>query len=180
MRMAKLSLGILPTLTRAFALSVAGILLLTGVVVAAVVKVVSSGGFAAAYRALAPEFERTTRNTLVTSWGPSMGNTPDAIPLRIQRGQPIDVVIMVGYALDDLIKQGKVVADSRADLARSGIGIVVRAGALKPDISSVDALKRTLLAAKSIAFLTAQAVSMFPPNCFSTWASSLRLRPRAE
>ena len=73
MRMAKLVLVLLPTMTRAFVLSVAGILLLTGVVEAAVVKVVSSGGFAAAYRALAPEFERTTRNTLVTSWGPSMG-----------------------------------------------------------------------------------------------------------
>jgi molybdate transport system substrate-binding protein len=145
-------LVLLPTMTRAFVLSVAGILLLTGVVEAAVVKVVSSGGFAAAYRALAPEFERTTRNTLVTSWGPSMGNTPDAIPLRIQRGEPIDVVIMVGYALDDLIKQGKVIADSRVDLARSSIGVAVRADAPKPDISSVDALRRALLAAKSIAY----------------------------
>jgi molybdate transport system substrate-binding protein len=71
-----------------------------------------------------------------------MGNTPDAIPLRIQRGEPIDVVIMVGYALDDLIKQGKVIADSRVDLARSSIGVAVRAGAPKPDISSVDALRR--------------------------------------
>ena len=79
-----------------------------------------------------------------------MGNTPDAIPLRIERGEPIDVVIMVGYALDDLIKQGKVIADSRVDLARSSIGFAVRA-APKPDISSVDALRRALLAAKSIA-----------------------------
>lgn len=119
---------------------------------AAVVNVVSSGGFAAAYRMLAPEFERTTGNTLVTSWGPSMGNTPDAVPARIRRGQAIDVVIMVGYALDDLIKQGKVIADSRVDLARSGIGVAVRRGTRRPDISSVDALRRTLLAAKSIAY----------------------------
>ena len=59
---------------------------------------------------------------------------------------------MVGYALGDLIKDGKVVADSRVDLARSGIGIAVRAGAPKPDISSVDAFKRALLEAKSIAY----------------------------
>jgi len=59
---------------------------------------------------------------------------------------------MVGYALEDLVKQGKVVADSRANLARSGIGAAVRAGASKPDIGSVDALRRTLLAAKSIAY----------------------------
>jgi molybdate transport system substrate-binding protein len=81
-----------------------------------------------------------------------MGNTPEAIPNRIQRGEPVDVVIMVGYALGDLIKQGKVIADSRIDLARSGIGMAVRAGAPKPDISSVEAFKRTLLQAKSIAY----------------------------
>jgi molybdate transport system substrate-binding protein len=139
-------------MTRVVALSIAGILLVTGAVQAAVVTVVSSGGFAGAYRALAPEFERTTGNTLVTSWGPSMGNTPNAVPVRIQRGEPIDVVIMVGDALDDLIQGGKVIADSRLDLARSSIGAAVRAGAPKPDISSVDALRRALLAAKSIAY----------------------------
>ena len=95
MRMLKLFFGLLSTMTRAFVLGVAGIVLLTGVVEAAVVKVVSSGGFAAAYRALAPEFEHTTGNILATSWGPSMGNTPDAVPLRIQRGEPIDVGAVV-------------------------------------------------------------------------------------
>ena len=115
-------------------------------------KVMNSGGFTAAYRDLAPECERATGNKLDTAWGPSMGTTPDAIPVRIKRGEPVDVLIMVGYALGDLIKDGKVVADSRVDLARSGIGIAVRAGALKPDISSVDAFKRALLEAKSIAY----------------------------
>jgi molybdate transport system substrate-binding protein len=139
-------------LSRAVALGITGIFLFSGLATAAEVRVVSSGGFAAAYRALAPEFERATGNTLVTGWGPSMGDTPEAVPARLRRGEPIDVLIMVGYALDDLVKQGKVVADSRVDLARSGIGVVVRAGAPKPDISSVDALRRTLLAAKSIAY----------------------------
>lgn len=139
-------------MTRIAAICLAGILLFTGTVKAAVVRVVSSGGFAAAYRALAPEFERTTGNTVMTGWGPSMGDTPDAVPTRLRRGEAIDVVIMVGDALTDLIKQGKVVADSRVDLARSGIGMAVRAGVPKPDISSVDALRRTLLAAKSIAY----------------------------
>lgn len=139
-------------MTRFVALCIAGILIFASEVKAAVVNVVSSGGFAAAYRVLASEFERTTGNTLVTSWGPSMGNTQDAVPARLRRGEAIDVVIMVGYALGDLIKQGKVIADSRVDLARSGIGIAVRAGTPKPDISSVDALRRTLLAAKSIAY----------------------------
>jgi molybdate transport system substrate-binding protein len=114
----------------------------------------NSGGFAAAYRELAPEFERTTKNTLVTSWGASMGSGPDTIPSRLERGEPVDVLIMAGSALDELIKKGKVVPGSRVDLARSVIGMAVRAGAPKPDISSVDAFKRTLLEAKSIAFST--------------------------
>jgi molybdate transport system substrate-binding protein len=150
--LAKLDMGLLWTRKRWVVLNLAGILLVTGTAQAAVVTVVSSGGFAVAYRALAPEFERTTGNTLVTSWGPSMGNTADAVPSRLRRGESIDVVIMVGYALGDLIKEGKVIADSRVDLARSSIGIAVRAGAPKPDISSVDALRSALLAANSIAY----------------------------
>jgi molybdate transport system substrate-binding protein len=138
---------------RAAALGLAGFLFLAGAAAhASELKVVSSGGFAAAYRALAPEFERQTGDTLATEWGPSMGNTPQAVPARIARGEPIDVVIMVGYALDDLVKQGKVAADNRAELARSGIGVVVRQGAPKPDISTVGGLRRALLAAKSIAY----------------------------
>jgi molybdate transport system substrate-binding protein len=150
--LAKLDLRFLCSMTRWVTLSLAGILLVTGTVRAGVVTVVSSGGFAEAYRVLASEFERTTGNTLITGWGPSMGNTPDAVPNRLRRGEPIDVVIMVGYALGDLIKEGKVIADSRVDLARSSIGVAVRAGAPKPDISSGDAVKRALLAAKSIAY----------------------------
>jgi molybdate transport system substrate-binding protein len=72
--------------------------------------------------------------------------------MRIERGEPVDVVILAAPALDDLIEQGKVVAGSRVDLVRSKVGMVVRAGAPKPDISTVAALKRTLLEAKSIAY----------------------------
>ncbi len=81
-----------------------------------------------------------------------MGTTHNAIPLRLERGEAIDVVIMAAPALDNLIKQGKVRAGSRVDLVKSLIGMAVKAGAPKPDISTVDALKRTLLAAKSIAY----------------------------
>ena len=112
----------------------------------------TSGGFTAAYLQLVPEFEHATHNTVVTAFGASMGKTPDAIPNRLQRGEAIDVVILAGPALDDLIKQGKVVAGSRVDLVRSSIGMAVRAGAVKPDISSVAAFKRALLQAKSIAY----------------------------
>jgi molybdate transport system substrate-binding protein len=111
-----------------------------------------SGGLTAAYKELVPEFERSTGNKVLTAYGPSMGTTVNAIPNRLERGEPADVLIMVGYALADLVKQGKVIADSRVDLAKSPIGIAVKSGAPKPDISSADAVKRALLAAKSIAY----------------------------
>jgi molybdate transport system substrate-binding protein len=119
---------------------------------AADVNVMISGGFSAALRELTPAFEHATGNKIVMISGPSMGNTPQAIPARLQRGEAADVVIMVGYALDALIKQGTVSADNRVDLARSGIGMAVRAGAPKPDIATVEAFKNALLAAKSIAY----------------------------
>jgi molybdate transport system substrate-binding protein len=116
------------------------------------IKVVTSGGFTASYLQLAPEYESATHNKLDTEFGPSMGTTHNAIPVRLERGEAIDVVIMAAPALDDLIKQGKVRAGSRVDLVRSYIGMAVKAGAPRPDISTVEALKRTLLAAKSIAY----------------------------
>jgi len=115
-------------------------------------KVVTSGGFTAAYLELAPVYEAATHDKLVTEFGPSMGTTHNAIPVRLERGEAIDVVILAGTALDDLIKQGKVRAGSRVDLAESLMGMAVKAGAPRPDISTLEALKRTLLAAKSIAY----------------------------
>ena len=101
---------------------------------------------------LVPEFERATGHTVLTAYGPSMGTTQNAIPIRLERGEPADVLIMVGYALSDLTKQGKVIADSRVDLVKSGIGVAVKSGARKPDVASADTLKRALLAARSIAY----------------------------
>ena len=133
-------------------LAVAGLLLLAQPAAAAEIQVVSSGGFAPAYSALAPQFEQASGDTLAIGWGPSMGDTPNAVPVRLARGETLDVVIMVGYALDDLIRQGKVLPDSKVVLARSSIGVAVRAGAPKPDIHSAEAVKQALLAAKSIAY----------------------------
>lgn len=126
--------------------------LLVSLAVADEIHVVSSGGFAAAYRALAPGFEQQTGHRLTTAWGPSMGETPQAIPNRLSRGENIDVVIMVGESLNDLIKQGKVLDADHQLLARSRIGMAVKAGAAKPDITTLDGLKQTLLAARSIAY----------------------------
>jgi molybdate transport system substrate-binding protein len=142
----------IPTKIRALSLGLATILLLAGPASAAEVRVMISGGLTAAYQALVPEFEKATGNKVLTAYGPSMGTTVNAIPVRLERGEAADVLIMVGYALGDLIKSGKVVADSRVDLVKSPIGVAVKAGAPKPDISSADTLKRALLAAKSVAY----------------------------
>lgn len=116
------------------------------------IKVVTSGAFTAAYLELVPAYEHETHTKLLTEFGPSMGTTHNAIPIRLARGEAIDVVIMAAPALDDLIEQGKVRAESRVDLVQSKIALAVKAGAPKPDIGTLEALKRTLLAAKSIAY----------------------------
>ena len=119
---------------------------------AAELRVLISGGLTAAFKELAPEFERATGHHLTAAYGPSMGTTENAIPQRLARGEPADVLIMVGDALGELIDQGKAVASTRVDLVRSPIGLCVRAGAPKPDIGTPDALRAALLKAKSIAY----------------------------
>ena len=140
------------SLAVAAALALSCALIIAAPLSTAEIKVVASGAFTAAYLELAPEYERVTHIHLVTEFGPSMGTTHNAIPMRLERGEAIDVVIMAGPALADLIKQGKVRPDSRVDLVRSNIGMAVKAGAPKPDISTVEALKHTLLQAKSIGY----------------------------
>ena len=137
---------------RAITLSFTTALFLTTAATAAEVRVMISGGLTAAYNALVPQFERSTGHKVLTAYGPSMGTTINAIPVRLERGEPADVLIMVGYALGDLVKQGKVMADSRVDLVKSPIGVAVKSGAQKPDISSAQAIKSALLAAKTIAY----------------------------
>jgi molybdate transport system substrate-binding protein len=133
-------------------LLLATLLLSAGLAGAAEVKVMTSGGFAEAHNVLTPQYEKRTGDKVVTMYGSSMGGAPDSIPSRLARGEPADIVILAAPALEELIKQGKVVPGSRVDLVRSTIGMSVRAGAPKPDISTVEALKRTLREAKSIAY----------------------------
>jgi molybdate transport system substrate-binding protein len=127
-------------------------LLFTGAVSAAEVRVMISAGFFGVYSELAPAFERSTGHKLVTTRGPSMGDSPEAIPARLTRGETADVVICDGDANDKLAQRGLVRGDSKVELAKSQVGMVVREGAAKPDISTVEAFKKTLLAAKSIAY----------------------------
>lgn len=115
------------------------------------VKVIISGGFSAAYKELLPEFERTTSVKVTTTSGGSVGTGPNTIGGQVRRGVPADVVILAREGLVDLIAEGRIVRGTDVDLAQSIIGMVVRAGAPKPDISTVEGLKQALLRAKSVA-----------------------------
>lgn len=116
------------------------------------VRVITSGAFTEAYKMLLPAFEKASGHRVISNYGASMGSAPDSIPSRLARNEPVDLLIMAGPALDDLIKQGKVMPGSRVDLVRSSIGFAVKTGAPKPDISTLPKLKQTLLDAKSIAY----------------------------
>lgn len=116
------------------------------------IHVVSSGGFAQAYKDLSGAYERASGDHLVSEWGPSMGATKNAIPARLARGEPIDVVIMVGDALDKLMAEGRLEPGSKVVLANSPIACAVRHGAAKPDIGTVDGLRTAFLHAQRVAY----------------------------
>src|SRR5438270_11512701 len=101
-------------------------LLMAGAASAADVHVMISAGFYGVYAELGPAFERASGHHLVTTRGPSMGDSPESIPTRLMRGEMADVVIMDGGAADELGRRGLVRPDSKVDLARSLIGMVVR------------------------------------------------------
>jgi molybdate transport system substrate-binding protein len=113
--------------------------------------VMTSGAFTAAHLALVPQVERLTGKKVVTATT-SVGTGENAIPNRLKRGEIADLVIVADALLQQLIDEGLVLRDSRTPVASSTIGIAVRAGAPKPDLSSADALARTFLDAKSIAY----------------------------
>jgi molybdate transport system substrate-binding protein len=156
------------------------VLLVSAAAFADEVKVITSGAFTAAYLQLVPEFERTTRHKIVTTFGASMGSGPNTIPSRLQRGEAADVVILAGSALDDLIKQGKVVAGSRVDLVRSLMGMAVRAGAPKPDITSVDGLTQTLLHAKSVAISSSASGVYLSTELFQRLGIAEQMKPKTR
>jgi molybdate transport system substrate-binding protein len=113
------------------------------------IKIISGGAFKQVLNALAEQYQKASGNKLDLTY-----RTVGQHLQLIKSGQEqFDVAVLTPEAIDGLIKDGKVVAGSRADLAKTGVGVVVKAGAPLPDISSVDAFKRTLLAAKSVAYI---------------------------
>ena len=114
-------------------------------------KVIMSGGFEAAYRQVLPEFERTTGLRVETGSGGSQGTGPETIRAQLRGGAMADVVILSREGLDELIADGRIVAGTEVGLAEAALGAAVRAGAPKPDVSTMEAFKQTLLRAGTIA-----------------------------
>ena len=115
---------------------------------AAEIKVLTAGAFKQVLLALVPEFERETGNKVTVE-----NATVGALTKRIDGGETFDLAVLTPAAVNDLASKGKFVAGSRVNLARVGVGAVVKEGAPKPDIGSVEAFKRALLAAKSVAYI---------------------------
>src|SRR6185369_5019088 len=147
---------------------------------AADVQVMISAGFYGVYAELGPAFERASGHRLVTTRGPSMGDSPEAIPARLARGETADVVIRDGAAADELGRRGLVRADSKVELARSLVGMVVRAGAAKPDIGTVDAFRATLLAAKSIAYSDSGSGTYLSGTLFAKLGVADQVSPKSR
>jgi molybdate transport system substrate-binding protein len=144
------------------------------------IHVMTSGGFTAAYNDLRPAFERSSGRSVKTAYGASMGNAQDSIPSRLARNEPADVVILARPALDDLVAKGKVVPGSQVDLVRSAIGFAVRKGAPRPDIGTVDALKRTLIAAPSIAYSASASGTYYETELLKKLGIEDRVLPKSK
>jgi molybdate transport system substrate-binding protein len=128
-------------------IATAGTLLVSGIAQAAEVRVLASNAIKAAYLELAPEFEKSSGHKVSTTWSGTLD-----IKKRLAAGETYDLLIMAAPELEEFIKQGKLVAGSRIDLVKSGVGVAVKAGAPKPDISSAESIKAALLSAKSIGY----------------------------
>jgi len=114
-------------------------------------KVLISGGFSGPYEKLVPEFERTTGIKVATGSGSSQGTGPQTIAVQLARDVPADVVILSREGLTELIAAKRIAAGTDVDLARTPIGVAVRAGAPKPDVRTVEAFKQVLLKARTVA-----------------------------
>src|SRR3954469_19233652 len=129
--------------------SIVAAMLFSAAINAAEIRVISTQATEEAYKELVAQFEKATGHKVATVFSGKRN-----VQKRLADGEPYDLIIMAGPAIDDQIKLGKAVTGSRVDPAKSGTGLAVRKGASKPDISSAEALKKTLLGAKSIGYST--------------------------
>ena len=136
---------------KAFSVVSFATLLFWPVAALAQLNVLISGGFSGAYEQLLPEFERTSGIKVTTGSGASQGTGPQTIAAQLARGVPANVVILSREGLSELIAAKRIAAGTDVDLARVPLGVAVRAGTPKPDVSTVEAFKQVLLKAKTVA-----------------------------
>jgi molybdate transport system substrate-binding protein len=136
-------------------------------------KILCTNGLKSVMLDLAPALERRIGKPLTMAWGSTVGLTRD-----IAEGAGGDLAILTGEAIDDLIKRGKVVAGSRVDLARSGIGLAVRQGASKPNVGSPQSLRSALLAAKSVAHSKTGQSGIYFPSVLERLGISEQMKPK--
>jgi len=138
--------GVVATVAAKWAMLGAAVML-AGIANAAEIKVIGSPGTRAPYTLLVPGFEKATGHKVTTTWG-----GVNAVAKRVADGEVADVVMLPAAQIEDLIKLGKLIADSRVNVATSGIGVAIRAGAPKIDTGSSEGIRKALLAAKTIAY----------------------------
>jgi molybdate transport system substrate-binding protein len=159
---------------RALLASIALTTILTSPALAAEIKVLSSNALKTALEELGPRFEKATEHKLVFTFRAAAELKGD-----IEKGAAVDLAILTKGAIDDLIKQGKL-AGAGVDVVRSGIGLAVRKGAPKPDISSTEAFKRTLLATKSIGYVEQGATGIYLKGLFERLGLADELKPKIK
>jgi molybdate transport system substrate-binding protein len=145
---------------------------------AAEIKVLTAGAFKQVLLVLVPDFEKQTGHKVIVE-----NDTVGALTKRIEGGEAFDLAVLTPAAVNDLSSKGKFVAGSRTNLGRVGVGVVVKEGAPKPDISSVDAFKKTLLAAKSVAYIDPAAggsSGIYVAGLLDKLGVAAEVRPKAK
>jgi molybdate transport system substrate-binding protein len=145
---------------------------------AAEIKVLSAGAYKSVAVAVQPDFEKQTGHKLVID-----NDTVGGLVKRIEGGEAFDVVIVSPGAVDDLIKKGKAVAGTRQTLARVGIGVMVKDGAAKPDIATVDAFKKAVLDAKTVAYIdpaSGGSSGIYLASLFEKLGIANAMKPKAK
>ena len=149
-------------------------LLLSGAVQAAELKVLGSGAVKEAYSELLPQFEKASGHKVTVIWA----GTVD-IKKRMEAGEVYDLVMIASPEMDVLVKDGKVAAGTKVDLVKSGVGVAVKAGAPKPDVSSGEALKQALIAAKSVGYSTGPS-GVYMASLFEKWGIADQVKAKAK
>jgi molybdate transport system substrate-binding protein len=141
--------------------------------------VMTSGAFTAAHLELIPHLERLTKTKIVTATT-SVGTGETSIASRLKRGETVDIVIVADALLRQFIEDGLVLAEGRMPVARSSIGLAVRAGAPKPDVSSLDALRRTFLQAKAVAYSASVSGEYLTTELYQRLGIADQMLPRSR